>query len=103
MTTHTVSSDEAIRLGFALGSWLKHFHVWSNAPEQISLRASMKNSFLAPLKVMVNYGRLEPTIDMFPKLLEECREMFEKMNRKYTEELETGKGQLIHGDFWSGK
>jgi hypothetical protein len=103
-TTHTVPSAQVIRLGVALGAWLKDFHLWAFEDAQRPLRESMKkNQLMVQLKFFVNYGRLLPTIDLFPAILEESRETFKNVEDLMRREMETGEGDLIHGDFWSGK
>lgn len=62
-----------------------------------------KNQLMVQLKFFVNYGRLLPTIDLFPAILEESRETFKNVEDLMRREMETGEGDLIHGDFWSGK
>lgn len=104
VTTYTLSDEDVVRLGTALGSWLKSFHAWGAQQELSSLRETMKgNNSMAKLKFSINYGRTEQSIAMFPKILEGSRGMFREMETKYRGELEAGVGQLIHGDFWSGK
>jgi hypothetical protein len=102
MTTHTIPSADVARLGIALGSWLKKFHAWGS--EQALLRETMKkNQGMKQLKFRVNYGRLIPTIELFPTILEECRGVFVEMEERYKKEAAEEDGELIHGDFWSGK
>ena len=104
MSTHSIPTADVTRLGIAIGSWLKKFHEWGSAPEQALLRETMrKNDGMKKLKSWLNYGRLLPTIKMFPALLEECRDMFTEIEEKYKKEAEVEGGELIHGDFWSGK
>lgn len=102
MTKHTIPSADVARLGIALGSWLKKFHDW--ASEQVELGETMKkNQGMKKIKFWVNYGRLAATIKLFPTILERCRDMFREMEEKYKREAEEEDGELIHGDFWSGK
>jgi hypothetical protein len=103
-TTHTVPTAQVNRLGVALGTWLKSFHCWASEDAQRPLRETMKKSEqMVQLKFFVNYGRLLPTIDMFPTILEESRETFGNVEDMMRIEMEKGEGDLIHGDFWSGK
>ena len=103
-TTHTVPPTEVTRLGVALGIWLKNFHTWASEDAQLLLKETMKrNEQMVQLKFFVNYGRLLPTIDMFPRILEESRETFKNVEDMMRKEMETEEGHLIHGDFWSGK
>jgi hypothetical protein len=104
ITTHPLSLDEVSRLGIALGRWLKEFHLWANAPEQVQLREEMKgNHSMAAVKFAVNYGRTLATIELFPKILEDARELFTEMEAKFRQELDSQEGELVHGDFWTGK
>jgi hypothetical protein len=103
-TTHTVPPAQVTRLGVALGTWLKNFHSWASEDAQRPLKETMrKNEQMVQLKLFVNYGRLLPTVDMFPTILEESRETFRNVEDMMRKEMETGEGDLIHGDFWSGK
>jgi len=103
-STHDVPPSQITRLGIALGKWLKSFHLWASAGAQKPLKETMRKSeLMVQLKFFVNYGRLLPTIEMFPKILEESRETFKSIEDMMRKEMETGKGDLIHGDFWSGK
>lgn len=103
-TRHAISSAQVTRLGIALGAWLKNFHVWAADASQRSLRETMKkNEMMVQLKFMVNYGRLLPAIDLFPDILEGSRETFKGIEDMMRRGMETGEGELIHGDFWSGK
>lgn len=102
--THTVPFAQVSRLGVALGTWLKNFHLWASEDAQRLLKETMrKNETMVQLKFFVNYGRLLPTVDMFPTILEESRETFKNIEDMMRKELERGEGDLIHGDFWSGK
>jgi len=104
LTTHAVPSAQVIRLGVALGTWLKNFHSWASEDTQRPLMEAMKkNEQMMQLKLFVNYGRLIPTIDMFPTILEESRQTFKAVEDMMRIEMEKGEGDLIHGDFWSGK
>lgn len=103
-TTHTIPPAQATRLGVALGKWLKSFHLWASAEAQKPLKDTMKkNDQMVQLKFFVNYGRLLPTIELFPEILEQSRETFKGVEDMMRKEMEAGKGDLIHGDFWSGK
>ena len=62
------------------------------------------NTAMLELKYWLNYGsRLIDTIGIFPDMLEGSRTTFEALGKKVREELDSGEGHLIHGDFWSGK
>lgn len=103
-STHTVPPLQITRLGIALGKWLKSFHQWASADAQKPLKEIMReNGQMVQLKFFINYGRLLPTIEMFPNILEQSREVFKGVEDMMKKEMEEGKGDLIHGDFWSGK
>jgi hypothetical protein len=102
---HPLEEPQCSRVGQALGLWTKRFHSWAAAPEQEKLRESMKgNTSMLELKYQLNYGtNLIGSIDNYPGLLEDSRETFKAVGKRAREDLDTGRGRLIHGDFWSGK
>jgi hypothetical protein len=103
-TRRSISSTQVTRVGIALGKWLKSFHDWASDDAERPLREAMKkNEMMVHLKFMVNYGRLLPTIDLFPAILEESRETFTSIEDMMKKDMVKGGGELIHGDFWSGK
>lgn len=100
----TLTQSQCQRLGFALGLWAKKFHVWVNGEERKGLRETMKgNRAMRDLKFRINYENLVATIGNFEGILGEAREAFEGVRDSVREELDGSDGQLIHGDFWSGK
>jgi fructosamine-3-kinase len=102
--TNTLTHSECARLGFALGRWIKNFHTWGAAPEQASLREKMKESTeMRALKYQINYPTMVATIANFPEILEESREIFEAVAKDIKDRLDSEDGDLIHGDFWTGK
>jgi hypothetical protein len=102
--THPLTQGECMRLGRALGSWTKKFHDWANGPEQQALRKKMEgNTAMRDLKYALNYTNLVATAENFPSILGGSREVFEAVAKRTREELDEKKGDLIHGDFWSGK
>ncbi|KAI9743854.1 MAG: hypothetical protein M1818_002588 [Claussenomyces sp. TS43310] len=99
----TAPPSQVLRLGISLGNWLKSFHMWASAPQQEMLREQMKkNSQMQNLKYLLNYGRLEASIDFYPDILEGSRTTFRDIATHFKEELNADEGTLIHGDFWSG-
>lgn len=103
-STHPLNEDQCTALGQALGKWTKTFHNWAAAPEQGELREAMKgNEAMKDLKYMINYPALTATIENFPEILENSREIFEAVAKDVNDNMAQEEGSLIHGDFWSGK
>ncbi|CZR57274.1 uncharacterized protein PAC_07163 [Phialocephala subalpina] len=99
----TLTEPQCQRLGFALGSWAKSFHVWANGDERKGLREVMKgNKEMRDLKFRINYENLVATIPNFEGILGESRGVFEGVRKSVRKELDESDGELIHGDFWSG-
>ena len=62
------------------------------------------NVTLLEMKYQMNYGtNLIAAIANFPHLLDGSRKIFEAVGKSSRDELDSGYGSLIHGDFWSGK
>jgi hypothetical protein len=103
-----MSKTSARALGHSLGSWLRSFHACASKPEQTEMRDILgKNHALKDLKFYINYTWLLDTVDNFPAILEESREVFEKVRDFAAEELKRAElddeYNVIHGDFWTGK
>ncbi|KAL7904943.1 kinase-like domain-containing protein [Trichoderma velutinum] len=101
------SSLEAI--GFALGSWVRAFHMWAAAPEQATLRAQMWQSDpMRKIKYLFTYHAFLKVLETQPEVLEGHREILEEIRDAISEEYERPGTEededlgLIHGDFWSG-
>ncbi|KAI2701938.1 hypothetical protein CBS147332_7714 [Penicillium roqueforti] len=105
--SHDLSESSGRALGGALGSWLRLFHNWTADEQQMeSTKLLGENKFMKDLKFWVNYTMLMDTIENFPSILEEDRDIFEKVRDLAAAELERqshadGYG-IIHGDFWTG-
>ena len=102
-----VSQECAFSIGRALGAWLRSFHLWADQEAQAGVAAEMeKNRSMRDLKFTVNYDMLMNTIDRYPTILGDYRDVFRKVRDMATADLsrkdEDGFG-IIHGDFWSGK
>ncbi|KKP00485.1 hypothetical protein THAR02_07398 [Trichoderma harzianum] len=102
------SSLEAI--GFALGAWIRAFHMWAAAPEQAALRAQMwQNDLMRKTKYLFTYNAFLQVLELHPEILEDHREILEKIQDTLSKEYERPSTEedndlgLIHGDFWSGK
>lgn len=91
-------------VGQSLGSWLRQFHGWVSQVEQVKLHDLIKsNKTMQDLKHMVNYTHLVSTVDSFPMILEDAREVFVEVEKLAAAELQRDDLQVIHGDFWTGK
>lgn len=59
------------------------------------------------VKLYVTYGMLLQTVDNFPEILGESRELFEKVHAfamaESKNEVLGDLNGIIHGDFWTGK
>lgn len=103
-----LSESSGRALGSALGSWLRLFHHWAAEEQQMESRKVLgENKVMKDLKFWVNYTLLMNTIENFPSILEQDRDIFEKIRDLAAAELErqdhdNGYG-IIHGDFWTGK
>ena len=54
-------------LGRSIGSWLRAFHTWADAPAQASLRREIgRNEPMRKLKHRVNYGSFIGVLERFP-------------------------------------
>ncbi|CEJ62153.1 hypothetical protein PMG11_10661 [Penicillium brasilianum] len=102
-----MSKTSALALGNSLGSWLRAFHSWAAKPEQAEIREILsRNQPLKDLKFYINYIWLLDTIGKFPTILEDSRDVFEKVRESAAEELKRteydDEYNVIHGDFWTG-
>lgn len=61
------------------------------------------NKAMRDLKFVINYDTLLATIARYPNILEEKRGILVDVAESVKSELEEKDGELIHGDFWSGK
>lgn len=106
LTRNTLTETECRELGHALGRWLGTFHEWGTANAQRRLVEKMGgNKEMVRLKFMINYEMLVGTIPNFEAILggERERHVFGELRKRAKAEMESGEGQLIHGDMWSGK
>lgn len=104
ITSHKLGAIEVLGLGTALGQWSRSFHEWSSAPEQSSLRETMRGSTqIADMKHEITYGRLKEAISMFPAILEGSRELFAQLEQQLRSDLQEAQSHLIHGDFKCAK
>lgn len=62
------------------------------------------NVELQQLKHFINFSWLLDRVGQFPSILEEAKDVFEKVKEMAANELkDQSKLQVIHGDFWTGK
>jgi hypothetical protein len=115
LTTHTnhtvLDSSLAISVGYALGQWLRSFHMWASAPKQTPLnREVWKNEPMRKLKSQISYEAFINVLGNFPGLVEGHEKTLEDVGDLAADEFrkapEGGEGEawgVIHGDFWTGK
>ena len=60
------------------------------------------NVAMRELKFMLNYTTLVGKVDEFPGILGGLKAVFGEVEASVRRHLDEG-GELIHGDFWSGK
>ncbi|TGJ87381.1 hypothetical protein E0Z10_g1347 [Xylaria hypoxylon] len=107
LSTYSANTSDAarphcIQLGRALGKWLWNFHNWSAT--QAHLRKTVaENKDLQQLKHLINFSWLLDRVAQFPSILNEAKDVFEKVKDMAAKELEDeSRLQAIHGDFWTG-
>ncbi|KAJ5109182.1 Aminoglycoside phosphotransferase [Penicillium angulare] len=105
--SNDVSESYSRALGHSLGSWLHSSHAWGIKAQQKEIRETVsKNTAMKQLKFYINYPMLLETVDNFPEILNESREVFEQVRDLAAAELENDALDdtygLIHGDFWTG-
>ncbi|KAJ5385633.1 hypothetical protein N7517_003544 [Penicillium concentricum] len=102
--SHDLPESLGRDLGTALGSWLRSFHLWTD--EEQHTKDLGANTVMKDLKFWVNYTLLMDTVESFPGILEDYRDIFENIRDLAATELkrqnhDDGYG-IIHGDFWTG-
>ncbi|GLA56593.1 hypothetical protein AtubIFM54640_000249 [Aspergillus tubingensis] len=105
-TSNNVTQEWASSIGRSLGAWLQSFHHWADNAAQSGVAVEMdKNQYMRDLKFMVNYDALVNTIDKYPTILGDSRDVFRNVREMAAAELSRKDGNgfgIIHGDFWSG-
>jgi len=109
--TELLPGSSPLAVGHHLGSWLRSYHTWASAPEQVGTLAAVgENRPMRDLKRMVTYDTIIPVLENYPELLAGCRETLETLVAVLGKEFEKSPGAeadenwgMIHGDFWSGK
>jgi hypothetical protein len=101
----------AASLGRNLGSWLRSFHSWSEAPSQASLRAEIGiNEPMRRLKYLISYDSFINVLELFPDVLGDHKKSLQnvvtiaaKEFQRTESDTDNDEWGLIHGDFWTGK
>lgn len=103
--TAAATEPQCLQLGQSLGRWLREFHIWSDQPNNQSLRnLFVKNTAMRNIKKAINYDQLLGRLGMFPAILQEHEETLQQIVAMATAELgDESKLSVIHGDFWTGK
>ncbi|KAL6856818.1 kinase-like domain-containing protein [Trichoderma novae-zelandiae] len=85
---------------------LRHFQAptLNDQPERQNLHELFaKNTEMRNIKKYINYDQLLARVNMFPSLLEECKDVLQQIVSMATAELaDKGKLAAVHGDFWTG-
>lgn len=63
----------------------------------------MGNKEMRELKYQINYDMLVRTVAVYPQILGESKDCFEGVRDRVRKEFDSEEGELIHGDFWTGK
>ncbi|CAG9996630.1 unnamed protein product [Clonostachys byssicola] len=102
--TPTSAKSQCLKLGVAIGKWLRQFHAWGNEPSNQSFRDSLQNNgAMQQLKNYINYKMLVDMVDQYPDILGDAKEIFQKIYDQTLEELKDASSLVpIHGDFWTG-
>ncbi|EHK20791.1 uncharacterized protein TRIVIDRAFT_83490 [Trichoderma virens Gv29-8] len=102
--TSEAVKPQCLKLGQGLGQWLRGFHNWSDEPERHNMRDLFaKNTDMRDIKKLINYDQLLGRVNMFPNLLQECKDVLQEIVKMATAELaDESKLRVIHGDFWTG-
>ncbi|KAI9167349.1 cytoplasmic trna 2-thiolation 2 [Paramyrothecium foliicola] len=93
-----------VKLGEALGVWLRAFHEWGRRPPKHRVREPFaENKMMQSLKQMINYKQLVAMADKHPEVLQDARDTLQQISDATAAELaDDHKLDVIHGDFWTG-
>lgn len=102
--TPSALKPQCLQLGDCLGQWLRAFHDWSDGEGKAKLHELFaRNAEMQGIKKFINYDQLRSRVQVFPSLLEEHRDVLQKIVDMATAELrDEGSLKVIHGDFWTG-
>jgi hypothetical protein len=120
----TITSDTAFALGTALGTWLREYHAWLNAPAGMSADTNLedlsqemrdrtellvtlsKNESMVAARSRLYIGSYRTSMAQFPQLegwpSDEKFEDIEAMIKLCCGNPDFGGGRGIHGDWWTG-
>lgn len=99
-------------IGLALGSWLRYFHIWAQAPDQDVLRQMMReNEASRLLKWETTYNNIVDIAKKFPMLRSQDVDVLNAVRLRVLQEHEQASTVpqdrefygLIHADLWAGK
>ncbi|KAG9245680.1 kinase-like domain-containing protein [Calycina marina] len=93
--TQSLDKEQSLLLGRSLGLWTTTFTNGQTHPHK-------RHCAMKDLKFRINYGTLMSTIDKFPAILEESREIFQMVCDEARTRHDSVNGELVHADFWSG-
>ncbi|KAK3900275.1 kinase-like domain-containing protein [Staphylotrichum tortipilum] len=92
-----------VAFGHALGAWLHSFHAWAARPEQAEFqKLAESNKAMSEVKFTANYTLLVANVDLYPEILADAKETFEKVKEMAAAELSLPNLQPVHADFWTG-
>lgn len=106
-----LSRSTSTSIGYALGAWLRSFHLWTSAPAQATLQGIMgDNEPMRKIKYMINYGAFVDIVQKFPEIWETHSKPLQEVRNmaiaEYSKTIQPNAEEnwgLIHGDFWAGK
>jgi len=89
-------------LGRKIGSWLRGFHTWADAPAQESLRREIgRNQPMRKLKHRVNYGNLIGILEKFLDVVGCSSEDMEALqNVRDVADKELARPPTVMGEYW---
>lgn len=95
-------------IGLTLGSWLRAFHAWADAPEQAELRELLpQDDRMRKTKCDYTFNSFLDILDKFPELTEGHEEILHAIRDaklKEFSQVPVGDGWgIVHGDLWGGK
>lgn len=95
-------------VGYYIGSWLRAFHSWADAPQQASLRALLPlDDPMREVKCRFTFDNFIGVLEQFPAIIKGHEEELLSIRDAMVSEFgkthnEDGWG-IVHGDLWGGK